>query len=167
MPPPLDLSAVRLDADQVAVLTDGVEQLAVHCRGAAQVAARPAGLGGPEQLAVGQVQGEDIGRLALVSEREQFAAGNGDAGIAVAHTAGLPEQGRAVLGPAGQQPSFLAAAVALGPTPLRPVERPWTESIRVLAGQNGGRAKQRWHRQEIVLQHGVLLMEGIGEPTAG
>src|SRR5262249_3231619 len=49
---PDHLAVGRLRAGQVAVLADGVDAVAVHRRGAAEVAARPADLGGPEDLAV-------------------------------------------------------------------------------------------------------------------
>ena len=55
---PAHLAVPDSDANEIAILADGVDAVAVHGRGAAKVAARRADLRGPETLPVLAVQGK-------------------------------------------------------------------------------------------------------------
>src|SRR5262249_46227991 len=102
------LAGCDLEADQVAADAKGVEQVAVHRRGAARAgvlhfAARADGRG-PEFLAVVGVQGDDVFQVFVlavgtVAHREQPAGGDGRGAVAFAEVLHLPQEGRAVLGP--------------------------------------------------------------------
>src|SRR5262249_60071310 len=102
--PPDDALLAGIDADQVALLADGVDAVAVNGRGGPEVAAFPADLDGPEDLAGVAVQGEEPGHGPLVAQRVDALAGDGQAGVAAADARPLPHELRPALGPALHHP---------------------------------------------------------------
>src|SRR5262249_49094324 len=95
-----------VEADEVAVLADGVDPFAVHGRGAARAGVTAAGLADrrrPELGAAGAVDGEHLAGAAGVAHGEDAVAGDGNGREALAQAGRLPDEFRAVLGPLGQQ----------------------------------------------------------------
>ena len=124
------LAVFGVHADDLAILTQGKDEAAIDGgRGARAGEATPtrgAGLaepGGPEDLAVGAVEGQNVVGVGLLTHGEDALAGERHAGETGAEAGGFPEERGTVLGPLLEQAGFGGKAVAVRTAPLRPVRR--------------------------------------------
>ena len=124
------LAVFGVHADDLAILTQGKDEAAIHggrgARAGEATPARRAGfaeLGGPKDLAVGAVEGKHVVGVGLVTHGEDALAGDRHAGETGAEAGGFPEERGAVFGPLLQQACFGGKAVAVRTAPLRPVRR--------------------------------------------
>src|SRR5262249_28052860 len=115
------LAALGFQANEVALLAQGVHALAVHGGRASEAVALGADRFRPDNLAAVALQGDDERLVALVADGVNAVAGHAEAGVAAAEALGLPGQRRAVLGPRLEQAGVGGHVVAVRPTELRPV----------------------------------------------
>lgn len=95
-----DWLAVLVDAGEVALLAEGVDAVAVDGRRAAEAAAGRADGGGPEDVALLAVEGNEVRLAGLVAEGVDAVAGDADGGESAAEPLRGVEEFRTVFGPA-------------------------------------------------------------------